>query len=55
MQKKAGIATSIQHKIDFKIKAITGDKEVPNNSTSKYLSEKTQNTKSKRHIHANVH
>ena len=48
--KKTGGAL-IQDKTDFKTKAITTDKEGPSNFISGYLSEETQNTKSKRHIH----
>ena len=34
---------------------LTRDKEKPRNSSCGYLSEETQNTKSKRHIHPYVH
>ena len=43
-KRKAGVAIFIPDKINFKTKAITRDKEGPNNSTSGYLSQKTQNT-----------
>ena len=49
--KKAWVAILKPDKIDFKTKTITRDREGPGNSTSGYLSPKTQNTKSKRHIH----
>ena len=45
--KKAGKIILISDKIDFKIKAITRDKEVPRNSNSGYLSKETQNINSK--------
>ena len=38
-KQKAGIAILIPDKIDFKIKAITRDKEGPSNPTSGYLFE----------------
>ena len=49
--KKAGAVILMPDKIDFKTKAITRNKEGPSNSTYGYLSEETQNTKLKIHIH----
>ena len=54
-RKKLGVAVLIPDKIAFKTKAITRDKEGPNNSTSGYLSEETQNITSKRHTHPYVY
>ena len=54
-QKKSGIAVLIPHKIEFKTRAITRNKEGPSNSTSEYLSKETQNTNLKRYIHPHVH
>ena len=54
-KQKAGVTILIPDKIDFKIKAITRDKEGPRNSTSRYLSEETQNTNLKRSMHPYVH
>ena len=54
-QTKNLVAVFTPDKIDFKTKAITGDKEEPSNFTSGYLSEETQNTKSNRHIHSYIH
>ena len=42
-------------KTDFETKGITREKEGPSNYTSGYLFLKTENTKSKRHIHPYVH
>ena len=47
-KRKVGAAIFIPDKIYFK--AIKREKEGHNNSTSGYLFEETQNTKSKRHI-----
>ena len=44
------VAILLPDKIDLNIKAIRTDKEGSDNSTSVYLFEETQNTKSKRHI-----
>ena len=52
---KTVVAILIPDKTDFKTKAVTTDKEEPCNSTSGYLSEETQNTKSKGHIHTCIH
>ena len=53
--KKAGVAILLPEKTDFKTEDVTGDKEGPSNSNSVYLSEETQNIKSKRHIHPYVY
>ena len=50
-QKKTGVAILIPDEIEFKIKPVTREKEGPSNSISGYLSEETQNTKSKRSMH----
>ena len=55
MEKKAGVAILIPYEIDFYTKAVTREKEGPSNSTCGYLSEKSQNTKSKMHIYQFVH
>ena len=54
-KKHAGVAILVPDKIDFKIKAMTRDKERPSNSTSGYLSEETQNTDLKECKHPCVH
>ena len=43
-QKNAGVAILISDKIDFITKAITREKEVPNNSTCGHLSKENENS-----------
>ena len=45
----------ISDKIDIKTMAITRNKEGSSKFTSGYLSEETQNTNSKRHMHFYIH
>ena len=52
---EAGIAILTADKREFKTKAITRGKEGPSNSTCRYLSKETQNTKLKKCIHPYVH
>ena len=47
----AGVAIRTPDIINLKQDYTTRDKEGPSNSNSGYLSEETQNTKSKRHMH----
>ena len=55
-KQKVGVVMLILDKIDFKTKSISTDKEGPSNFTSGYLSEETQNTKSKRRplVHCSI-
>ena len=54
-KQKVGVSISLSDKTDFKTKAITRDKEEPNNSISGYLAKETQNANLKRHTHPCVH
>ena len=53
-KQNAGVAILIPHKLDFKTEGITREKEGPSNFISGYLSEETQNTKLKKHMHSYV-
>ena len=54
-QQKTEVAILIPDEINFKTKALKRDKEGPSNSTSGYLTEETQHTKSKGDIHPYVY
>lgn len=53
--KQAGAAISMQEKPDFKTNALTGDKEGPRKSTSKYETKENQNTTLRGCVHSYVY